>query len=178
MRPGTTRVDGRDTARYDWCVYVSSPAEQVRKIARVRYKLHETFREPLQVIDTPDTRFCLLSSGWGEFTIRIIVVFLDGSTVTTTHYLKLFAGDDWPRPPTPPLAPGSPEHRMVTLMEDARDYRWRTLEVLAKRAGISKERAGRLLADLAERGICRECVILNSDSIYGACSIVGVLPHL
>jgi hypothetical protein len=164
---------------FDWCVFVSSEPEIVRTIRHVDYELHESFPQRHQSLDNPGSRFCLVSSGWGEFVIHISVVFHDGSVTSTNHYLEL-REDAWPRPGSPRLRPGSPERKIVSLLEDARTNRWRAVHTLAKGANVSTRRARELLAELAGAGICREGPFRapGGEELWGACSVVGALPKL
>ncbi|MEO0403710.1 MAG: pYEATS domain-containing protein [Bacteroidota bacterium] len=55
----------------------------------VEYRLHSTFRNPIQVKRDVETNFMLKSSGWGEFMIKIAVKLKNGETLEHGHWLKL-----------------------------------------------------------------------------------------
>jgi hypothetical protein len=163
---------------FDWCIFVASPADVVRTIRSVDYTLHSSFRDPLQSVSTPEDRFCLLSSGWGGFDVRIRVNFQDASDINTTFQLKVRDGA-WPTPATPATL-SSEERAIVTVLEDADRNRWRRLATLARSAGVSLDRALAILNDLSVRGVCRKAGFdaLDGQALWGACSVIGALPKL
>jgi transcription initiation factor IIF auxiliary subunit len=83
--------------RYNWCewlVFVDEPAEVLDQIVAVEYRLHESFPDPVRVIEERETRFALQSAGWGEFLIIITVHLADGREVHARYALDL--SQPWP----------------------------------------------------------------------------------
>ncbi len=81
---------------YKWKVFMAEPEEkeELEKIKAVEYRLHQTFPDPIRVVENRDDRFALRASGWGEFVIFITIYFEDGSEEHTEYYLDL--GKPWP----------------------------------------------------------------------------------
>ena len=79
---------------YQWQVFMDEPPEKLAMVKSVEYHLHETFPNPIQVVDDQVSRFALTSAGWGQFEIFIIVYLNDGSEQNSRYYLNL--GNPWP----------------------------------------------------------------------------------
>lgn len=79
---------------FQWKVFVDAPPEELESIEEVKYTLHPTFTEPVQVRKDKSSKFALETSGWGEFTIQADIRFRDGRSETLTHWLNL--GATWP----------------------------------------------------------------------------------
>jgi len=76
--------------RWKWTAYIKGPADQVRQIQYVEYKLHPTFPNPLvKVNKTEDPRypFALTRTGWGVFELQAKVVLKNGEEKLLTHML-------------------------------------------------------------------------------------------
>lgn len=67
------------TPMYKWSVWIHADIEVISNIERVIYHLHETFPNPIQSIRNKGNNFMLTRLGWGTFTLRITVVFIDNS---------------------------------------------------------------------------------------------------
>ena len=80
------------SGRYDWTVYVVAGEDTLKQIKLVEYTLHPTFPVPVHQINTRGTKcpFSFSSNGWGEFSIRVRIVFNDDTVETTNYWLKLF----------------------------------------------------------------------------------------
>ena len=79
---------------FRWKVFLDAPPEELESIEEVKYTLHPTFPEPVQVRKDKGNKFALESSGWGEFTIQADIRFRDGHSETLTYWLDL--GAPWP----------------------------------------------------------------------------------
>lgn len=79
---------------YNWKVYLVAPANVLRSIKEVVYTLHPTFRYPVQTVraSTANRNFSYSSSGWGEFDIKVKVVYTDPrrTPLYLVHHLQLF----------------------------------------------------------------------------------------
>ncbi|CBK43373.1 protein of unknown function [Nitrospira defluvii] len=79
---------------YEWRVFVDEPDSVLQSIKEVQYVLHPTFLEPLQVSRDATKQFELVTSGWGQFTILITIVYRDGTREKASYYLDL--SKSWP----------------------------------------------------------------------------------
>jgi len=79
---------------YEWRVFVDEPDSVLQNVKEVQYVLHPTFPQPFQVSKDVASQFELVTSGWGQFTILITVVYQDGSREKSSYYLDLSKG--WP----------------------------------------------------------------------------------
>lgn len=160
---------------YEWVVFVDEPRDVIDQIDSIEYELHKTFPDPLRVSRDREHKFCLVSSGWGEFTIKVRVSFQDGSLGRYTHHLTL-EPDDWPRKSAPTLS-GGDEQRVYSALFDEK-HRWRKFPTIVKRTGLSPQRVSEVLAsleaaDLVRRGPERS---IDDAELWAATSVVGVLP--
>jgi hypothetical protein len=84
----------KGTPYYRWRVFVDEPKSVLDRIKEVHYFLHPTFPQPLRIQTNRRDHFALETTGWGEFTLQISVVFTDGSRAKTSYYLQL--NNEWP----------------------------------------------------------------------------------
>jgi hypothetical protein len=75
--------------RWSWSVWVDAPEEELSKIDYVEYILHPTFADPTRRVADRSSKFRLDSRGWGEFTVRAVVVNKDGEKKNLRRWLKL-----------------------------------------------------------------------------------------
>lgn len=78
---------------FQWKVFMDEPDEKLDRVAAVEYRLHETFPNPIRVVEDRASKFTLESAGWGEFWIFITVYLKDEKEAVTQHYLDL--GKTW-----------------------------------------------------------------------------------
>lgn len=74
---------------YRWRIFLDKPTNAVQEIREVRYQLHHTFRNPIKVRRSAKNRFKLTITGWGEFTIKILIKYRDGEEGKTKYKLDL-----------------------------------------------------------------------------------------
>ncbi len=76
---------------YDWTVFIQSDASTLNSIEHVEYLLHSTFTNPQVSSYDRKSNFSYSTSGWGEFEIKIKVVFKDKNkgALYMTHWLVL-----------------------------------------------------------------------------------------
>jgi prokaryotic YEATS domain len=80
-----------DEKLWDWSAYIESDAETLAAIECVEYTLHRSFQKPVQTvcdIGSPERAFATHASGWGTFTIKIRVLFRDGTVRHLSHQLE------------------------------------------------------------------------------------------
>ena len=63
--------------------------ELLNDVKEVKYILHPTFKNPVRVITDRRTLFGLNTIGWGEFNLKGIVTFNDGSIKDLERYITL-----------------------------------------------------------------------------------------
>jgi tetratricopeptide (TPR) repeat protein len=91
----TSAPDASEEGYYFWEIHLVAADDVLADIAKVIYYLHPTFLNPVEEIDRkrdPDAEkngFRLSSRGWGEFRVKVKIIFKDGSEITKYHRLKL-----------------------------------------------------------------------------------------
>lgn len=96
---GARRIGDRYGGRYkrewyEWNVFMDEPADKLEKVRSVEYRLHETFPNPIRIVEDRNSRFSLISTGWGNFTIYITVYLKDGTEEHTKYDMDL--NKTWP----------------------------------------------------------------------------------
>jgi len=78
---------------WEWSVWIEGDEADLDRVATVTWHLHPSFPQP--VISTSDraSKFRLDSSGWGEFTLRAVVLMGDGGDTLLEHRLRLATPD-------------------------------------------------------------------------------------
>ncbi|MBA7630639.1 hypothetical protein ES703_38163 [subsurface metagenome] len=84
-----------DNEWFDWKIFVDAPKDELKKIKYVEYELHKSFPDPVRRKKSPRNCFALETSGWGEFSIPIKVIFKDGTTKEFKYDLDL--RKKWPK---------------------------------------------------------------------------------
>lgn len=79
---------------FEWKLFMDEPVKNLDKVRSVEYRLHETFPNPIRIIEDQNSRFALRSAGWGEFWVFITIYLKDGTEKHTKYYLNL--GNPWP----------------------------------------------------------------------------------
>jgi transcription initiation factor IIF auxiliary subunit len=79
---------------YEWKIFMDEPEETLKQVKSVEYRLHRSFPNPIRVIEDRASKFALKSSGWGEFSMIIIVYLVDGTEKQTQYFLDL--SKSWP----------------------------------------------------------------------------------
>ncbi|MEM9178095.1 MAG: pYEATS domain-containing protein [Pseudomonadota bacterium] len=78
--------DGRP--RYRIFVSVDASSEVIRRISKVIYRLHPTFKNPTREVIDARNNFELRTNGWGEFEIEAIIHFTDASEpISLRHWI-------------------------------------------------------------------------------------------
>ncbi|MBT1696817.1 hypothetical protein KK083_08035 [Fulvivirgaceae bacterium PWU4] len=77
--------------KFNWRIYVDAPQPVLNSIRCVQYTLHKTFKEPIQnKCNAAATQFGYSAIGWGEFSVKVKVTYLDNREEYFEHWLKLF----------------------------------------------------------------------------------------
>jgi transcription initiation factor IIF auxiliary subunit len=83
---------------FEWVVFMDEINEnKLNSVHSVEYRLHDTYPNPIRIIDTRNNRFALKSFGYGDFMIFIKIYLKDGTENFSSHYLKL-KEDNWGDP--------------------------------------------------------------------------------
>jgi len=72
---------------YKWSIWLDCNQEVIEKVDKITYYLHETFPNSIQSIRNKSENFKITRLGWGVFTIRAKIVFIDNSE--KFHYYRL-----------------------------------------------------------------------------------------
>ena len=64
---------------YHWSVEIAASDEILNKIDYVKYRLHETFPRPIQIVRARDNYFRIEGQAWGTFDIYITIYFKDST---------------------------------------------------------------------------------------------------
>lgn len=166
---------GKQTT-YEWCVFLDEPLEVAEGIKSVRYHLHPSFPNPLQVRTSARQRFALFSKGWGEFDIFIEIEMKNGEIGETSYRVKLHE-DDWPTGPDASTVTDPLQQKLLGMMAEM-DYRWRRFGTLVNKAGVSEGEVQAALDELKKGGLARPSPKKASDGqvLWGATERVGLLP--
>jgi YEATS family/TIR domain len=73
---------------WSWSVWLDGSKSELDRIDYVIYTLHPTFRVPVRTVRTRANGFRLDSSGWGEFNIKLDLMYKNGKSATRFHHLK------------------------------------------------------------------------------------------
>ncbi len=79
---------------YEWIVFVDEDEDTLEKIDHVEYLLHPTFPHPRRVVSDRESKFALLSGGWGTFDLKVKISFKDGTYEDTSYRLNF--EKEWP----------------------------------------------------------------------------------
>lgn len=82
--------------QWNWSVWIEGSNSDLDEVELVRYLLHASFPEPIQVRADRVSKFKLDETGWGEFTLKLEVKLRSGTTLRLRHNLR-FEGDHLPR---------------------------------------------------------------------------------
>lgn len=78
---------------YNWKVYLVAEPVVLRTIREVVYTLHPTFKNPVQRVkaSAKNRNFSYSTSGWGEFDIKVKIVYNDPKRrpLYLVHHLRL-----------------------------------------------------------------------------------------
>lgn len=78
--------------KFSWRIYIDAPPPVLNNIRCVQYTLHKTFKDPIQnKCNAAATQFAYSAIGWGEFSVRVKVTYLDNREEYFDHWLKLFS---------------------------------------------------------------------------------------
>src|SRR6185436_18147873 len=90
----------------------------------------------VRLVSSKETKFALFSSGWGGFSMKIRVNFEDGSSTSTSYFLKL--DRSWPLKGRPKEFPNTDTQLVYDSLIHEK-FRWRKLETLVKNSNLAKE---------------------------------------
>lgn len=73
---------------YQWGIEVAANDNILNKIDYVKYKLHESFPNPIQIVRAREQKFRIGGQAWGTFTVFINIYFKDGTVGEGSYKLK------------------------------------------------------------------------------------------
>jgi hypothetical protein len=161
---------------YDWCVFASGDEAELQHVTAVEYTLHPSFPDPVRTVSDREHRFAIMSNGWGSFLMNIRIIYDDGHEEFTSHWVRLDA--DWPRKPPADLS-NQPEASVYAVLTEGK-YRWRSLEAVQKRTGLSVHAIMTALDHLEAGDLVRKSPFRSIDKkeLWGATAVVGIAPKL
>ena len=81
---------------WKWTIYITGDETTLRAIQSVTYTLHPTFRNPVRNVDKLgdiNKAFPYTTSGWGTFTVKVLISFDDGFELRKEHQLVFVSGE-------------------------------------------------------------------------------------
>lgn len=162
---------------YEWCVFVDDSAEVINTIRAVEYTLHPSFPDPIRLVEDKASRFALFSAGWGGFSIKIRVIFIDDSSLSTTYFLRL-QEDNWPKKLRQSDFNDDTKKIYEALFHEK--YQWRQLDTVVRNTQIPRERVIEILAQLQKDNLARKAYYpsINNKDLWGATAVVGITPRI
>lgn len=79
---------GEQVDMHQWMVEIAASPDVLERIDYVQYGLHETFREPIQIVRARDKKFPLGGQAWGTFDIQVTIYFTDNTVGHGIHPLE------------------------------------------------------------------------------------------
>jgi transcription initiation factor IIF auxiliary subunit len=161
---------------WEWCIFVDDDDSVIREIKQVEYTLHHTFPDPIRTVTDRRHRFALYSSGWGQFTAHIEIMFNDNS-VTNQSYIVRFADGNWPVKDEPSSFDEPDEKAVYYAIKDEK-YRWRKTSTIVKSTNLPNERVFELLTALEDKDLVRKSPFkaIDMNDMWGITAIVGCYP--
>jgi hypothetical protein len=172
--------------RWRWGTWIDAPDPQLDGIAKVTWRLHHTFPQP--VVETTDRprRFKIVLTGWGVFQIRAELELVDGGREQLSHWLQLSYPNEVSAPPrgvpskeAPPESQGrAPQGPRVFLSYGSEDAR------LADRVKAAMREHGFDVRDAAEIApgepfkAAVQKMIRESDLVLGLVTSEFASPHV
>lgn len=81
---------------WDWTIFVKAQEDVLEQIEYVEYKLHPTFPNPVRIVNQRGSgpyAFPLTTTGWGTFTVKVKIYYMDGTYQRLAHSLKFYDDD-------------------------------------------------------------------------------------
>ncbi|MBI3073445.1 MAG: hypothetical protein HYY84_15140 [Deltaproteobacteria bacterium] len=124
--------------QFRWTIALTSGADVAAEIAKVVYRLHPSFPNPVVTVTRAESAtFAYSNTGWGTFGIGIEVEFNDGSKASGKHTLAFKKPAETARPLVEQLGRQVKFANTAEPMADGRSFRW-TLEMKAPEAVRAK----------------------------------------
>ena len=161
---------------YDWCIFASGDEAALSQVKTVEYTLHPSFPDPVRISSDCDNRFAVMSNGWGGFVVDIRVTLKNAREEYAKHLLRLDAG--WPIKKSEDMEdPG--EQAVYSILTNPSN-RWRTLDGLQKRTGMSVNDVLQVLKKFENLNLARKSPIpsIGNKDLWGATAVVGIAPKL
>ncbi len=163
--------------RYDWCVFLDEEIEMLNDVAYVKYYLHPTFSNPEREISDRDSKFALYSNGWGNFTINIEVVCVNGEIYKMEYDLDL-QENNWPITEINELAGDDSVIKVYNVIQDS-DFNWRKLETIVSKSKLDSRVVLSSIDKLEEMNLVRKAHYKSMDKqdLFGITKKVGNEPR-
>jgi hypothetical protein len=175
---------GKD--RWRWATWIEATDPELDRIAKVTWRLHHTFPQPvIEVTDRP-RRFKIVLSGWGVFQIRAELELADGGRQQLSHWLQLSYPEVGSAPlrgaPSKETPPDSPERKIqgprVFLSYGSEDAHLATRVKAAMRDHGFDVRDAAEIAPGEPFKAAVQRMIRESDLVLGLVSSEFASPHV
>ena len=111
------------SGRYSWRIFLIGSNSVLDAISYVEYTLHPTFPNPMRTVTDRASNFSLVGNGWGEFTVKLKVVYRDGRVSYLDHWLRL-QPTTTRQPRAAPQAHGPITTGNTALLREERWWEW------------------------------------------------------
>jgi len=165
-----------DDEWWEWCIFVDDTESVICEIVQVEYTLHRSFPDPIRTITDNTYRFALYSSGWGQFTANIEVLFKDNSTINQSHFVR-FSYDGWPVKEEPSHFDTPNEKDVYYAIKDG-NYRWRKTDTIVRATHMPNKQVAEILATLEQKELVRRSPFkaIDQSDMWGITAVVGCYP--
>ena len=79
---------------YHLGVWLDGSEEELDKVEKVKYLLHQTFRQPLRTSQNRKNKFSITFWTWGMFVIKATICYKSGEEETQNFYLSYELPED------------------------------------------------------------------------------------
>ena len=155
----------------------SESLEVLNNIKYIDYILDPTFPSPIETVLDRESKFALYNSGWGGFTIKVKIRYLDDSS-SMQEYRLVLARDNWPKK-SPPNVFSTSRDGLVYNALIQEGSRWRKSETIAKVTGLPSSEVLATLDSLELQNLVRKSPFRSIDNkdMWGSTAIVGCAPQ-
>ena len=85
---GSRQVGNSEQDFYRWKIFADASDSELDNIDYIEYELHPSIPNSYRPIADRNSKFALKFNSWGEFTVRMTVVFKNGTKNNFVHHLN------------------------------------------------------------------------------------------
>ena len=79
---------GRQNNNMHFDLFIDAPKDELDRIERVTYQLHETFKPPVYTVNDRETQFGFGFNCWGVFLVHATIDYRDGTIRSISRMLS------------------------------------------------------------------------------------------